>query len=99
MAFSACVNITWNIKIFTSAAIFNIIYNIFLYNYPGGKSNIVDKCKNVRRAKVKEWEQGLLSEAAQEESDEKNPKSFIFKSPKDFYKPKLTNKTVANETS
>ena len=80
-------------------AIFNILYKIFLYNYPGGKSNIVDKCKNVRRAKVKEWEQGLLSEAAQEESDEKNPKSFIFKSPKDFYKPKLTNKTVANETS
>ena len=30
------------------------------YSYPGSKSNIVDKCKNIRGAKVKERKECLL---------------------------------------
>jgi hypothetical protein len=51
-----------NDKSYIKRNIFTNNQNIFskIYNsYPGSKSNIVDKSKNVRGAKVKQREKGL----------------------------------------
>ena len=38
-----------------------VIYGSIMVHYPCGKSNIVDKCIDVRRAKVKQWQESLRS--------------------------------------
>ena len=36
-----------------------VIYGSMMVHYPCGKSNIVDECIDVRRAKVKQWQESL----------------------------------------